>query len=265
MSVTFLIPLAILLVLMLGNELRKARRLREKDRERNMMVALLSHRLRTPLTSIKWHTELLLNQEFGKLRIAQLELLDKVNSGISDAIQVLNTFLEVSRIERGDIAVKAVSIDVWDNIESVLASLERPIKEKNYIVKYKKSVDHVVVSMNPLAFHTVLEVILENAISYTPSGGTITIEVEESRDQVIIRVIDTGIGMSPMEQKRLFSKFFRTDKAKVMLTTGNGLGLYFAKQVLDDIHGTIACISQQGVGSTFFVNLPKEKKSELAS
>jgi len=247
------------LIAVLLRLLSKTKRFDKKELERNMMVALLSHRLRTPLTSIKWHTELLLNQEFGKLRISQMELLDKVNSGIADAIAVLNTFLEVSRVEQGAIGSKPVSIDVWDNIEGVVDEVKAKAAEKNQTITFPKPAERITAYMNPLIFHTIFEVIVDNAIIYTPTGGTIEIIVRREGKQAIIHVKDNGIGLTPAEQKKLFTKFFRGDKAKIISTNGNGLGLYLIKQLLATIGGSISCTSEAQKGTTFSIQLPTEK------
>src|SRR3989338_5286049 len=111
------------------SERHKIRLLRDQGKEHDTMVALLSHRLRTPLTSIKWYTELLLNQEFGKLQIAQMELLNKVNTAIGDSITILNKFLETAQIERGEFVYKPSAIDVQEHLQRVIDSVHDRLQE----------------------------------------------------------------------------------------------------------------------------------------
>lgn len=254
-------PLILLLVALLLLVLKhlQVRRIEREERDQKAMIALLSHRLRTPLTSVKWHTELLLNQEFGKLQIAQLELLDKVNSGISDAITVLNKFLEVSRVERGELDVKAVAIDVEDAVERVIDTVIALTQKKEQIILFSRQEAHVILIMNPLIFHTIVEGVLSNAVTYTQNGGTITVTVKEEEKNVTISITDTGIGISEKDRKRIFTKFYRSERARMMSPNGNGLGLYLIRQILAERGGAIECVSQEGKGSTFSIRMPKVK------
>ncbi len=261
MSLFLLIIALVICVAMLAVREIRYRELKKSEHERKMMIALLSHRLRTPLTSVKWHTEMLLNQEFGKLQIAQMELLDKVNAGIADAIQVLNTFLETSRIERGDMDTRPVSLDVHKGILHVLEPLMKEIQDKNMIVQVEKNEERVLAYINPLVFHTILEVVLHNAVLYTPEKGTVRVEIGEHDGRVTIKISDSGVGISDDEKHKLFTKFYRSDKARIMSTSGNGLGLYLAKQMLDEVGGSIDFVSRERVGTTFFITLPKERKT----
>ena len=225
------------------------------------MVALLSHRLRTPLTSIKWYTELLLNQEFGKLQIAQMELLNKVNTAIGDSITILNKFLETAQIERGEFVYKPSAIDVQEHLQRVIDSVHDRLQEKEQKLTVLATSGRIVAFVNPLVFHTITEVLVSNALYYTPKGGTITIHVGEEDDNVRIDVTDTGIGMTESDMKHLFTKFFRSERSRTMHTGGNGLGLYLVRQILQQIGGNIRCTSGLNKGSTFTIILPTAKNA----
>lgn len=246
------------------SERRKLAILREQDREHDTMVALLSHRLRTPLTSIKWYTELLLNQEFGKLQIAQMELLNKVNTAISDSVNILNKFLETSQIERGDFVYKPSAIDVHEHLTRVLNSVKDRVEQKQQSVTVDPASGRLVAYINPLVFHIILEVLVSNAVNYTPANGKIMIRLVEDGNDIRIAVEDNGIGMTPDEQKHLFTKFFRSDRSKTMYTSGNGLGLYLVKQILEQTGGTIRCDSVSQKGTTFTITIPGARNASIA-
>lgn len=235
--------------------------LKRENRDRNMMIALLSHRLRSPLSSIKWHVEMLLDSGFGKLQIAQLELLNQVNHSIGDAIGVLNTFLETSRIEQGNAMADPISIDLWKEVDTTVQNLQRSAKTKHKIVCMRGD-KRVMVLMDKFALLMMLEVLLHNAFTYTPEDGTVTVRAREEENVVLLSVTDTGIGIAPEDQAQVFRKFFRGKRAKELDTTGNGLGLYLVKEILERTGGFIRCESVPGKGATFTLGLPNARTAK---
>lgn len=237
---------------------QKKKIVKKEEQERSTMVALLSHRLRTPLTAVRWGTGLLLDQGFGKLQISQMEVLNKIRISVTDAIGVLNTFLEASRIERGSIDTTPLALDVLEYLPRLMSTYESLLEEKKQIIELPKHEGRVLVCMNPLILHTIVEVIVHNALLYSPEGSTIKINVDDTdAHHVMVSITDSGIGISPEDMKKLFTKFFRSHEALIVSTTGNGLGLYFVKNMLDTIGGTISCTSELHKGSTFTMGLPK--------
>lgn len=263
-SLALLASLCFLLGLFFS-ERRKLAIIREQDREHDTMVALLSHRLRTPLTSVKWYTELLLNQEFGKLQIAQMELLNKVNTAISDSIGILNKFLETSQIERGDFVYKPSAIDVHEHLQRVLDTLKDRMEQKQQKLTVDPENGRMVAYVNPLVFHIIVEVLVSNAVNYTPANGSVSIRLTDEGNDIRIDVTDTGIGMTKAELGHLFTKFFRSDRSKTMYTSGNGLGLYLVKQMLEQIGGTIRCQSEEHKGTTFSITMPSAKNASAST
>ncbi|MDB4978437.1 MAG: sensor signal transduction histidine kinase [Candidatus Peribacteria bacterium] len=253
--ILFAIVIGFLLVVV-AIERSAHQRLKRESVDNNMMVALLSHRLRTPLGSIKWHVEMLLDSNFGKLQISQLELLNQINHGIGDAIGILNVFLESARIERGAISANSKSVDLWKAVDTTVSNLEKTMKKKHTVIREFDTSKLTIVQMDPLLLHMILEVILHNAILYTPENGTITIASKEQAHSIVLSVRDTGIGMTADEQKHLFSKFFRAKKAQAIDTNGNGLGLYLVKEVLLHAGGSIRCESEANAGSCFIIEFP---------
>lgn len=258
-AIWLLVVIQLLIALTLVMQFQYGRLWRKEKQERGTMVALLTHRLRSPLTAIKWNTELLLDKELGALADEQKELIVKMNTSIVDAIHVLNTFLETSRIERGEITGSPVSVDLIEYLPHIIDSYRGLLKEKKQTLDLEKNDRRILVFMDPLVLHTVVEVILHNAILYTPEGGVIRIKVDENSagKKVLLKISDSGMGISLEDQKKLFTKFFRSSGAKTVSTTGNGLGLYLVKQMLQSIHGSIVCTSELGKGTTFSIGLPR--------
>lgn len=259
-SSLFLLGTLLLMVSMLFLQAQRARSQRREERERSTMVALISHRLRGPLAAIKWNTELLLNQDVGKLQIAQLELINKMSISIADAIHVLNTFLESSRIERGQITTAPVALDLMEYLPRIIDSYKPLLTEKKQALELPTQEERILVFMDPLVLHTIVEVVFHNAVLYTPVGGKIRVSIDEgwkTGKRVMLSIADQGIGISQEDMGKLFTKFFRGRTAKTVSTTGNGLGLYLVKQMLETIGGSIVCTSELHKGTTFTIGLPK--------
>lgn len=258
--ITLLSGTMLLMVSMLLFQLQKTKNMKKEEHERSTMVALISHRLRGPLSAIKWDTELLLNQELGKLQISQMELLNKMSDSVADAIGVLNTFLEASRIERGKMETTPLALDLMEYLPRIIQTYKPLLDEKKQVLVLPKPTQRILVYMNPLILHTIVEVVVHNAILYTPVGGKITLSIDENNPEskhVMLSITDYGIGMSPDDLQKLFTKFFRSHDALMISTTGNGLGLYLVKQMLQSIGGTITCTSQVKKGTTFTIGLPR--------
>lgn len=256
----FFTGILLFMALMMILQFQRIRSQKHEERERSTMVALLSHRLRGPLSAIKWNTELLLNQDMGKLQIAQMELINKMSLSIADAITVLNTFLEASRIERGELTTAPVALDLLEYLPRIMESYRGLLDEKKQTIELTKPQERILVFMDPLILHTIVEVVLHNAILYTPNGGSLRVSIDsplKTQRKVLLHIADTGIGMSPDDMKNLFTKFFRSQDAKKLSTMGNGLGLYLVKQMLKTIGGSISCTSELRKGTVVTIGLPK--------
>jgi signal transduction histidine kinase len=245
-----------------ASERHKLAVLHRQDRAINTMLSLLSHRLRTPLTSVKWYAELLLNQDLGKLTFAQMESLHKMQTAVDDSIGILNAFLETSQVERASVMYSPVVIDVEQQLQHVVRNAENRLKEKKQRLIFDPPDRRVLGYVNPLAFQVMFEVLISNAINYTPAQGTIYLSVAARDNDVRIDVRDTGIGMTSEEQRRLFGHMFRSERSRAMHASGKGVGLYLVKEMLGQLGGTITCASTEGEGTTFTVTLPGATRSQ---
>lgn len=253
------ILIAALLTLILREEM-KYRRLAEKEEERQAMLAIVAHQLRMPLTSVKWYAEMLMSEDFGKLKIAQMELLDKIDQGSARAVTLLNRFLDVSRMERAGIPAIPKAIDAREAVQRVLDSLAEHIGEKKHKINFKKGQKRLLVYIDPLLLHATLDAIIRNAIAYTHSSGKIDISFKEEGRNIVIVITDSGIGISEKEKSKIFKKFYRGKQGRLISPVGNGLGLYFVNNLIQESKGKIWFESEEGRGTTFFLSLPKAKK-----
>lgn len=253
---------AVLAVILLKQ--MRMRRLARLEHRQYLMMAIFSHQMRTPLTTIRWYTEMLLHEEVGKLRVGQLEYVNKVNHAVTNVIDSLNSFLTLLRLKRGNIVSNPTMVNLWDALEQTVHGLEDQWKDKDQTVVCQPGKKPLGLHIDLFILQSILTAILSNAIQYTPRKGTIRIDVGENAKEAIIHIQDSGIGMTDAEQKQVFSMFFRGEKAKQMNSNGDGIGLYVMKQILEDAGGSVKFTSSAGEGTTFIVTIPKQHNQKMS-
>jgi len=235
----------------------------EVDRAKSEFVSLASHQLRTPLGIIKWYLEALEREVYIKKapKIVQ-EHFEEVSKNNERVLSLVRDLLSVSRIEQDRVKDNPEVVDPKKIIEEVVDQMQ--------IIAKKKKIDlHLIIksgkvpsiNIDVLRFHQVLENLITNALEYTPSPGRVDVIVKVVKNTLMISVKDTGIGVSPEDQKKLFTKFFRTEEAVGQDPEGSGLGLYVVKSYMEGWGGSVSVESKVGKGSTFTIALPVNKLS----
>lgn len=227
------------------------------DRAKTEFVSLASHQLRTPLTSISWYVEMLLNSSAGKLKKEQEKYLQKVYGSNKRMIALVSALLDVSRIELGTFAIEPIKIGVEQFINSVIEEMKTVIEKRK--IKFSKHFDPNLPSkilLDERLFKIIVQNLLSNAFKYTAPGGCVALSVEKKDRDMLITVSDTGCGIPLNQQNLVYSKLFRADNAKQIDTDGTGLGLYLVKSILDAVGGGIHFDSVENKGTTFVVRLP---------
>jgi PAS domain S-box-containing protein len=229
---------------------------REVDRMKTEFVSLVSHELRTPLTSIKGYTEMVLDGDAGEINEEVQEYLDIVFKNAERLVALVNDLLDLSRIESGRIQIKSEPVDLNEIVQTVVVSLQQKIREKE---------QSLAVDIDPQATQAVgdrdklvqaLTNYVSNAHKYTPAGGDIRIEVGKQGDFARVSVRDNGFGISPEDQARLFTRFYRVDNSMTREIGGTGLGLSIVKQLIELQGGEISVESAPGQGSVFTFSVP---------
>ena len=231
---------------------------KEIDRAKSEFISLASHQLRTPLTTVSWYSEMLLAGDAGKLSPDQTKYMEEIYQGNKRMIELVNTLLNVSRLELGTSLVEPKPTDIIALAQSVVTELKLKIEAKKMIVTQKFSKDIPIISVDPKLLRMVFQNLLTNAINYTPEAGKIVIEITLSNEKstILIKVTDTGYGIPKNQQDKIFTKLFRADNARDKDTGGTGLGLYIVKSIIEDSAGKIWFESEENKGTTFFVTLP---------
>lgn len=233
----------------------------EVDRLKSEFVTMVSHELRTPITPIKGYADMLLMGAGGPISPMQSKFVEVIKTNADRLSLLVNDLLDISRIESGNVEITLQPINLREIISSVLDNLRGRADEAGKPMTLQSELPETL----PLAcgdYNRVTQVILnlaENAFNYTPPGGAITLRagVEADGREVVVEVSDTGVGIPPEYQARLFDRFFRGENALVMATAGTGLGLSIARQLIEKQGGRVWLKhSAPGQGSTFAVALP---------
>ena len=220
-------------------------------------VSLASHQLRTPLSAVKWITELLIAQKSGKLNDRQLKYLKEIYRSNERAISLVNDLLDVSRIQEGEIHLDLRPTKVEDIIEEVIDNLDTLIRASRVTVNLEiVSGPLPKVETDQEKLKRVVVNLLSNAAKYTMPGGKVKITAERVGENLQVTVADTGIGISKADQKLLFDKFFRSPRVLKFSPDGTGLGLFITKALISAMGGKIAFESEENKGTTFIFTLP---------
>ncbi|MDQ2799386.1 MAG: response regulator, partial [Armatimonadota bacterium] len=237
--------------------LRDVTRERELDKMKTDFISVVSHELRTPLTSIKGYTDLLLSGATGDLSELQAEFLGIIQGSTTRLSNLINDILDISRIESGSIEIRHEPIDYRRIVSDTLRLMKAAADDKQ--ISMDASLPEAIppVRGDTDKVTQVLTNLVSNAIKYTPEGGWVKVSLEVAGDaSVTTCVADSGIGVAPEDQKKLFQKFFRADNSSTREASGTGLGLVIAKTIIELLGGAIWLESEPGRGSRFFFTLP---------
>ena len=239
---------------------------RQLERIRADFVANVSHELRTPLTTIRGYAETLLGKDTVRTKTGE-QFLVKILNHASRLSKLVSELLELSRLELGDRELKRSPCHLNAFYEPLLDVFEPLLEESGLVLKWEIPEELPKVNVDQRLFMQVFVNLIDNAIKYTPDGGTITISAETdtsnileglniTSEEVIVHVQDTGIGIPMESQPRVFERFYRVDKGRAQEMGGTGLGLAIVKHIVLRHDGRIWLDSTLGQGSVFHVAVP---------
>jgi two-component system CheB/CheR fusion protein len=229
---------------------------KEISKMKSEFVSLTSYQLRTPLTSMKWYSEMLLGGDVGELTPKQKKYVGELYQGNERMIDLVRNLLNVSRIEMGVLAVNLKPTDIGELLEEVAKEHTHFVKEKKHEVVIEIQEGMPKISTDPSLVRMIFQNLFGNAVEYTPQGGKITCTAEKKDKEIIIGIKDTGIGIPEKQQNQIFQKLFRGDNVIREHSEGTGLELYITKAMVDALSGKIWFKSKEGGGTTFWVVLP---------
>jgi two-component system phosphate regulon sensor histidine kinase PhoR len=236
--------------LLLFQDLTELKSLQTMRRE---LVGNISHELRTPLAGIKAIVETLQDGAVSNKKVAR-DFLSSIDTEVDRMMQMVMELTELSRIEsgRGDLELEMVNLNSL--IEDVIERFKPQAERKGVALSANLFIGLPLVQADKDRIYQVITNLVHNAIKFTPRNGKVNISAELSQNSVLVKVSDTGIGISKEDLPRIFERFYKTDKARA--GEGAGLGLAIAKHVIQAHGGNIWVESKEDRGSTFFFDLP---------
>ncbi len=228
------------------------------DRMKSEFISLASHQLRTPLTAIGWYIELLKGDGSTPFTEDQEEYMAQILQSHRRMVELVNSLLNVSRIELGRVQIEPEEITVEALVAVPLQNLTPQIEEKKLTLT--KRMPDATVTVDPDLVQMVLENLLSNAVKYTPESGSIDLTVMADKEELHFAVKDTGMGIPHAQQRRIFEKLFRADNVVKSDTTGTGIGLYIAKNTVEAWGGKLWFESKEKAGTTFHFSVPRVMK-----
>jgi PAS domain S-box-containing protein len=234
----------------------------EVDRMKSELVSSVSHELRTPMTSIKGYIDLLYSGMAGPVSDDQKRFLQIVKTNADRLTLLVNDLLDLSRIEMGRLKLTVEPVDPQNIINIVLANHTPDAMKRQQVLSSTIKGTLPMVRADPGRITQILTNLVSNAIYYTPTGGTITVDARVVDGFLQMHIRDTGIGVKKEDQPKLFSRFFRADTPLVQARSGTGLGLTIVRSLVELQGGEAWFESTYGRGSTFSFSLPLADKDE---
>lgn len=229
---------------------------KQLDQAKTEFMSLASHQLRTPVSTVKWYMDMLLSGDLGELSAKQNDYISRVYKVNQEMIDLIDTLLNVSRIEIGSIKIESKPTNVTELTESVLDELSYQISQKRITIDKQYNGNLKDIKSDPKLLRIVIQNIISNAVKYTLDGGKVSILFKDTFTEKTIVVSDTGVGIPKEQQDKIFSKLFRADNVRNLVGgQGTGLGLYLIKSIIEAMGGDIYFTSQENNGSIFTIKL----------
>jgi signal transduction histidine kinase len=235
--------------------------LQEMDDIKNEFIIMASHQLRTPITLVKGYLSLMMEGAYGAVPEAFKEKLTQMFSLNERLVQMIDNMLNVARIEKRKIEYNVERVDILTIARAVSEDMRIKLGDKRLKISLSMPEQPVMAYVDEKKFEEVLTNLIDNAIKYTDTGEiAMDVRDDDGTGYVTVTVRDSGIGMSPEEAGRVFTKFFRAKEA-VIREPGTGLGLYICAKLMNGMGGQIRVVeTTTGYGTTFEVRLPTRQR-----
>ena len=243
---------------------RMADELEALDADTNRFIHVATHELRSPVTAALSLVRGVLKGYAGELTERQIDVLERVGLRLNFLAKLVDDLLDLAAGRAAEAVEEGEPVLLNAAVSRVLLLLEPQAEEKGVEITLKPCPTRLVVWGTEEGLHRVFVNLVGNAIKYTPSGGTVTITVQQADDQAQVSVVDTGIGIPQEALPHLFDAFYRAPNAKKIDEVGSGLGLTIARDIVEHYGGGIEVESTVGQGTTFAVMLPIHRLLETA-
>jgi len=232
-------------------------KLKSLDELKTQFFANINHELRTPLTLMLAPLKSILSGRTGKISTALRDTLETMQRNGYKLLKLINNLLDLTKLEEGKLRLKIRTVNLVDFTTSLLSSVKPMADQKQIRLYFQHPPQPVDLTVDPDQFEKVVLNLLSNALKFTPSGGKITLYLEERESMVSLTVEDTGIGIPANMLNTIFDRFSQVDGSKSRPHEGTGIGLSLAREIVDLHQGSIRAESELGRGSRFIVELKK--------
>ncbi|MHB0876781.1 MAG: sensor histidine kinase [Anaerolineae bacterium] len=230
------------------------RRLREMAEARATFLRYVTHELRAPVAAIQSYLRLMREGYIPQERVP--EIATRAEQRAEEVLMLIADLLDLGQVEHADVAEGRERLNPRDALMDAVDLLRPSAVEKRIRMDVRLDPATPIVFANPRHLSLLWNNLISNAIKYTPSDGKVAVSLSADADHLTVAVADTGIGISPEDQARVFEEFYRSDAAKRFAPHGTGIGLAIVQRVVRLYGGTISIESRRGEGSTFTVRLP---------
>jgi two-component system cell cycle sensor histidine kinase PleC len=236
--------------------IRQKNDLKALGETKDEFIMMASHQLRTPATIVKTYAGMLRDGFAGPLSKEQINMLDKAIFSNERQLEIIEDLLRVAKVDAGKVYLEKSDCNVSALINGVIAEQLVTYDSRNQKTIFNTLIKPIIASLDPNLMRMVLENLLDNASKYSHEGQTITITLSQTKHKTNITISDDGVGILKKDQKKMFTKFSRIDNALSFSTIGTGLGLYWAKKIVNLHGGTIEVCSKVEKGTSFKLSLP---------
>ncbi len=241
--------------------LRDVTHFKELDALKTEFVSTVSHDLRSPLTLMRGYTTML--EMVGNLNEQQIAYIRKISKGIESMSRLVNNLLDLGRIEAG-VGLMIEKVPAQEIVDNVIEGLQLRAEHKQIDLRVQLPKEPLpIIEADRALLQQALHNLVENAIKYTQPGGWVEVQVSLQPESLLFTVSDNGIGIAPVDQARLFERFYRVARRGHIQERGTGLGLAIVKSIAERHGGRVWVKSQLGEGSTFYLLVPL-KQDETA-
>ncbi|TDB37958.1 MAG: PAS domain-containing sensor histidine kinase [Actinobacteria bacterium] len=231
------------------------RALEAANRAKRDFLASASHEFKTPLNAIQGFTGLMLDEVPGPVNAEQMKQLGLIRDSSTELLKLVERLLELEKIESGHAVVTWAPTVVSEVVQHVV-DLVAPLANERGVTLVIDSEDAITAETDAGLLGQIVRNLVSNAVKFTPSGGTVTLRVSAVGESARVAVVDTGVGIAPEDQARIFEPFAQVDNQLPEKPPGTGLGLAICRELTTALDGTITVSSAPGEGSTFVVEIP---------
>jgi PAS domain S-box-containing protein len=240
-----------------------AETMRQENEAKSRFVAAMSHELRTPLNSILGFSQLLGSSGTGDLNERQQRYVGHIESSGRHLLSLINDVLDLSKVEAGQMEVDLEPIELRPLLEEAINQC-RPLADAKPLELHLEPTPGIWIRADRRRFLQVMLNLLSNAIKFTSGGGQVRVTGSRSGRAAEISVVDNGMGIPADQQQRIFEEFTQVERQAAQASEGTGLGLALSRRLLELMRGSIRVESQEGVGSTFIVSVPRIRPADVA-